>query len=181
MAMLPLWRRYTETALAYLPPEGDVLEVGPGPGVLLTSMARTHPLCVGVDLSRGMLRHARRRLQDHGLPAHVVQADAVALPIAAGVFDAVVMTFALSAIPDGHGALAEVARVLRPGGVVILVDACVPVRPNRPAIWLAGLWRRFGDHFRSEATLMCEAGLTVQASREFGAFHSIRVTVGKRP
>lgn len=180
LRLVPFWRGYTEAALPWLP-DGAVLEIGPGPGVLLATIAQTHPFAAGLDLSPGMLRKARERLQRLGLPVRLARGDAARLPFEAARFDAVVMTFAFSAIPDGDAAMHEIARVLRPGGVIALVDACDPGPQNRAAHWLAKTWTLFGDVMRDEAALMRAAGLTVIEQRQFGAFDSIRITVGRRP
>ena len=87
----------------------------------------------------------------------------------------------LSAIPDALAALSEFARVLRPGGVVALVDAGIPSNGNLPGRLLARAWELFGDYMRDEAALMAQAGLDVIDRREFGAFDSIRLVVGQRP
>jgi len=179
--VLPMWRRYTETVLPWLPEDGAILEIGPGPGVLLRQIAARHPFAVGFDLSPGMLRQAQQRLRRAGRPARLVRGDAHHLPFAAASFGGIALTFTFSAFPDGERAMREMARALRPGGVIALVDACEPADRNRVAMWLARQWERFGDFMRDEAALMRAAGLDVIERREFGAFHSIRLTVGRKP
>lgn len=95
--------------------EGDVervLDVGGGTG----RAAAVLDGAVVVDAARGMLRRARRR----GHPT--LQADAAALPVAHGSVDAVVVLDALHHFPEPEEALAETARVLRPGGVLVVRD-----------------------------------------------------------
>jgi len=178
--LLPVWRRYTEAVLPWLPPTGDVLEIGPGPGVLLEKLSGRHPLAVGFDLSPGMLREAQQRLRRAHRRTRLVRGDAVRLPFTSDSFDAVATTFALSAIPDGLGAVREMARVLRPAGVLALVDAGYPSDGNWAGSALARLWERSGDFMRDEATLMAQAGLDVILQREFGAFNGIRLVVGRK-
>ncbi len=180
LRVIPFWRTYTEAALPWLP-DGSILEIGPGPGVLLATIARTHPVTVGLDLSPGMLRKTRARLQRQALPVRLARGDIQRIPFAGASFDGVVMTFAFSAVPDGDAAMHEVGRVLRPGGVMVLVDACDPGPENRIAHWLAKAWEQFGDFMRDEAALMRAAGLDVVEQRQFGAFDSIRITVGRKP
>jgi len=178
--LLPVWRGYTESVLPWLPTQGRTLEIGPGPGVLLTKLARRSQLTVGLDLSVGMLGECKQRLSRAGLPILLVNARAGRLPLSSATFDGVVMTFAFSAFPDGAAVMAEIARVLRPGGVVALVDACLPADGNWAAVQLAHLWERFGDFIRDEAGLMRGAGLEIVERKEFGAFNSIRLTVGRK-
>lgn len=101
--------------------EGRVLEVAVGtgqnlgyypPGVELT----------GVDLSPGMLAEARARAAGLGLRAELAEGDAHDLAFGDGSFDTVVCTMALCEIPDQRRALAEMRRVLRPGGPLLLID-----------------------------------------------------------
>jgi ubiquinone/menaquinone biosynthesis C-methylase UbiE len=96
---------------------GDVLEVAVGTGLNLPLYPGDVTL-TGVDLSDGMLELARTR----GRTATLRQADAHDLPFGDSAFDTVVCTFGLCAIPDVDRAVAEMARVLRPGGRLILVD-----------------------------------------------------------
>ncbi len=178
--LFPMWRRYTEAAPPWLPPTGAVLEIGPGPGLLLQKLAGRHPLAVGLDLSPGMLRESKRRLRRAHRYTRLVQGNAIHLPFAPGSFDGIVTTFAFSAIPDGPAAMSEMARVLRPGGVLALVDAGYPSDGNRVGSALARLWELGGDFMRDEAGLMRQAGLDVIQRREFGAFDSIRLVVSRK-
>ncbi len=179
--LLPMWRRYTEEVLPWLPPTGDVLEVGPGPGVLLEKLAGRHPLAVGLDLSPGMLHQAQERLRRAHRYTRLVRADVTRLPLASRSFDGVTTTFALSAVPDGMAAVREMARVLRPGGVLALVDAGYPSDDNPIGTFLAKLWELGGDYMRDEAELIRQASLEVVVRREFGAFDGMRLVVGRKP
>lgn len=100
---------------------GNVLEVAIGTGLNLALYPADAAL-TGIDLSERMLDGARDRAGTLGLDVTLRQADAHALPFDHGVFDTVVCTFGLCAIPDIDRAVAEMRRVLRPGGGLILVD-----------------------------------------------------------
>jgi SAM-dependent methyltransferase len=91
----------------------DVLEVGCGTGLILERLARVARRAEGIDLSRGMLEKARAR----GL--HVHEASATALPYPDASFDVVASFKVLAHVPDITTALAEMARVCRPGGRVL--------------------------------------------------------------
>lgn len=179
--MLPMWQYYIRQALPWLPRTGIILEIGPGPGWLLAQLAEQYPMAVGLDLSPAMLEETKRRLRQTDPPVRLVRGNAVYLPFATGSFDGVVTTFTFSAIPDGLGAMREMARVLRPAGVLSLVDAGVPSDRNPIGVGLARTWELFGDFMRDEAALMREAGLEIVERREFGAFDSIRLVVGCKP
>jgi ubiquinone/menaquinone biosynthesis C-methylase UbiE len=178
--LLPMWRRYTEELLPWLPATGSVLEIGPGPGILLKKLAGRHPLAVGLDLSRGMLLEAKNNLREAHRYVRLAQGDAIELPFASNSFDSIATTFALSAIPDGLAAVREMKRVLRSGGVLALVDAGYPSDENPIGTALARLWELGGDFMRDEASLMQLAGLRVALRREFGAFDHIRLVVGRK-
>lgn len=99
---------------------GAVLEVAIGTGRNLPYYPQDRRL-TGIDLTPAMLTLARDRARDLGLAAALLVADAQALPFATASFDSVVCTLGLNAIPDDRAAVAEMYRVLRPGGRLVLV------------------------------------------------------------
>lgn len=100
---------------------GDVLEVAVGTGLNLHAYPPDVRL-TGIDLSEGMLALARARAGELGRDVELRHGDAHALPFTDAVFDTVVCTFGLCAIPDIDAALDEMTRVLRSDGKLILVD-----------------------------------------------------------
>jgi SAM-dependent methyltransferase len=122
------WARYVQASVAGtlaridLAGVRDALDVGCGTGALLERAARAHPGgYVGVDLSSDMLGAARRKL---GSRVGLVAGSAAALPFRSLAFDLVVSTSALHHWRDPDAALAEMRRVLRPGGRVAITDWC---------------------------------------------------------
>ncbi|WP_214370160.1 methyltransferase domain-containing protein [Pseudonocardia sp. H11422] len=118
-------QRERTLALLDLAPGERALDVGTGPGQLLAAMAaRVGPdgLARGVDPSPAMVAMARERCA--GLPATAVTEGGVSGPgsLPDGPFDAVVSTQVLEYVADIPAALAEIHRVLRPGGRVLLLD-----------------------------------------------------------
>jgi phosphatidylethanolamine/phosphatidyl-N-methylethanolamine N-methyltransferase len=102
---------------------GRILEVGVGTGISLPDYARTNRL-VGVDISLPMLRKAQERVHGEAL-AHVdglAVMDAARLALPDGTFDVVVAQYVITAVPQPEATLDEFARVLRPGGEIILVN-----------------------------------------------------------
>jgi ubiquinone/menaquinone biosynthesis C-methylase UbiE len=116
--------------------EGDVLEIAVGTGRNLPFYPAGARL-TGIELSQEMLAIARRRATRLGRQADLRQADAQALPFPDASFDTVVCTISLCNIPNDRQAVAEMKRVLRPGGRLLLLDH-VPstVRAWRGVQWL---------------------------------------------
>jgi phosphatidylethanolamine/phosphatidyl-N-methylethanolamine N-methyltransferase len=102
---------------------GRILEVGVGTGISLPDYARTNIL-VGVDISEPMLRKALRRVAEHRLQnveaLAVMDAEHLALPDQS--FDVVVAQYVITAVPNPEATLDEFARVLKPGGEIVLVN-----------------------------------------------------------
>jgi ubiquinone/menaquinone biosynthesis C-methylase UbiE len=96
-----------------------VLEIGTGTGFYSIEAARRvgrQGRLICLDLQADMLRHARARITAAGASACFVRADACALPVRAACIDHLLLITVLGEIPDRPRALAEVRRVLRPGG-----------------------------------------------------------------
>jgi ubiquinone/menaquinone biosynthesis C-methylase UbiE len=149
---------------------GDVLEVGVGTGLNLDSYPDDVSL-TGVDLSPGMLEHARRRAAASGRTVSLHVGDAQRLDFPDASFDTVVCTFALCAIPDERRAIAEMWRVLRPGGQLRLADHVVstsaPVRLLQRALEVVTI-RVGGEHFRRRPVVQVrELGFAVEQQERF--------------
>lgn len=98
-------------------PGKRILELGAGAAAASRWLRREGARPVAMDLSGGMLRHAREAADRSGVGVPLVQADAMALPFAADSFDIVCTAFgAIPFVADSGAAMREVARVLRPGG-----------------------------------------------------------------
>ncbi len=95
----------------------EVLEIATGPGLLAKRVAPAAKRMVATDYSDGMIREAMKGERPANLTFEV--ADATALPYAGASFDAVLIANALHVMPRPEKALAEIDRVLRPGGVLI--------------------------------------------------------------
>jgi demethylmenaquinone methyltransferase/2-methoxy-6-polyprenyl-1,4-benzoquinol methylase len=115
------WRTATVASLI-LPPGSRVLDLACGTGDLCRDTMSADMTAVGVDLSFGMLAHART-------DAPLAQADALALPFPARCFDGVVSGFALRNFVSLDPVLSELARLVRPGGRLALLDVSTPTNP----------------------------------------------------
>ncbi len=112
----------TEALLALVPPDWTVADLGCGTGALAADLAPRVRRVIAVDRSAAMLRAARRRLA--GLAnVEVHEARLEALPLPDRSCDAAVVSLVLAYLEDPLPALREAARVLRPGGRVVVVEA----------------------------------------------------------
>jgi demethylmenaquinone methyltransferase / 2-methoxy-6-polyprenyl-1,4-benzoquinol methylase len=148
----PLGRRFL---VSCLPHGGHVLDVATGTGLVAAQLRRRGFPVTGLDLSPEMLAVAHRRFGDE---VQLIQGSAEALPLASASVDHLTVTHVLRYVADPGATLAELARVVRPGGVVALLEFGVPQGPARP-LWdlyvrtvlpLAGRllrqgWREVGD------------------------------------
>jgi ubiquinone/menaquinone biosynthesis C-methylase UbiE len=114
---------------------GDVLEVAVGTGRNLPFYPATVRL-TGIELSPAMLAIARRRAQELGRQVDFREGDAQALDFPDASFDTVVCTLSLCSIPDADKAVAEMKRVLRPGGRLLLLDHV----PSTSRLWRTVQW-----------------------------------------
>jgi len=128
------WRRHAVRALQLLPGQ-RVLDVAAGTAVSTKALAATGAWAVAADFSVGMLAAART---GHALPR--VAGDALHLPFADAAFDAVTISFGLRNVEDPSAALTEFARVVRPGGQLLVCEFSRP-RPA-PIRWGYGWYLR---------------------------------------
>jgi demethylmenaquinone methyltransferase / 2-methoxy-6-polyprenyl-1,4-benzoquinol methylase len=149
----PRWRRFL---VSRLPADGGhVLDVATGTGLVAAELLRRGFAVTGVDQSAEMLARARERF---GTRVDLVETSAEALPFEDASFDHLTVTYLLRYVADPAATLAELARVVRPGGVMSSLEFGVPAGPARPAWELyvrAGLplagrvlrhgWREVGD------------------------------------
>jgi len=152
--------------------EGRVLEIGVGSGLNLPFYRPCTRSVVAVEPSPLLLRRAGHRAEAAAMPVELVEGSAEALPFADASVDTVVTTWTLCTIPDVAAALAEMKRVLRPGGALLFVEHGRAPEPN-VARWqdrLDPLWSRLagGCHLnRPIDRLLREAGFRVDRLRNF--------------
>jgi len=123
----PLFRGIAEDVARVVPPAARILEVGCGPGQLSIRLARSHGFAVtGLDLDPAMIEravaNARGSSGDDGPRPRFIVGDVAALPFADASFDVVISTFSMHHWADRTTGLSEIARVLRPGGRVLIWD-----------------------------------------------------------
>jgi demethylmenaquinone methyltransferase / 2-methoxy-6-polyprenyl-1,4-benzoquinol methylase len=131
-----LHHRWRERAvdLARVGAGSRALDVATGTGDLAIALARRGAEVVGSDFSEGMLERARRK----DASVRWEQANALALPYADDAFDAATVGFGARNFSDLRAGLAEMTRVVRPGGRVVVLEITTPTKP--PLSTFFSLW-----------------------------------------
>lgn len=160
------WKEWGRAALERLP-AGRILELGHGPGHLLSALVAQRTRAVGIDPSPQMNRLARRRMRGQGQHPRLVRARAQALPFAAATFDGVAATFPAEYAFDPATAT-EAARVLRPGGVLVIIPLAT-FQPGsftrRAAAWLFRVTGESADRTPAWTGPLVQAGFVLQIER----------------
>jgi demethylmenaquinone methyltransferase / 2-methoxy-6-polyprenyl-1,4-benzoquinol methylase len=139
----PRWRRFLVSRMD-VGPEDTVLDVATGTAAVAIDLARRSGCrVVGLDQSDEMLSEGRKRVDAAGLGERIelVQGEAERLPFEDASFDGLTFTYLLRYLNDPHATLAELARVVRPGGTIAMLEFGLPRGLARPA-W--ELWVRIG-------------------------------------
>jgi demethylmenaquinone methyltransferase/2-methoxy-6-polyprenyl-1,4-benzoquinol methylase len=200
------WRRLAIESLA-LAPGDTLLDVCTGTGdVLVAALSSPTPpgRVVGVDFAGAMLEVARAKLKrDVRAGAWLVRGDATRLPLPAGAVAAATVAFGIRNVADLGAALAEMARVLRPGGRLAILEFGLPTAPGlcAPYAWylrhvLPRVGRLISRHHSAYAYLNASveefpSGQTFVAALETAGFSQVRADrltlgivylyVGRRP
>lgn len=157
----PRWRRFLVSRMD-AGPEDTVLDVATGTAAVAMELARrTGCHVVGLDQSAEMLAEGRRRVAAAGLGDRIelVQGEAERLPFDDASFDGLTFTYLLRYVEDPEATLGELARVVRPGGTIAMLEFGLPRGLARPA-W--ELWVRLG--------LPAAGALISPGWREVGSF-----------
>jgi ubiquinone/menaquinone biosynthesis C-methylase UbiE len=165
-----------EAVLRLLPgPYVRMLDIGTGTGRLLEVLAPRIETGLGVDASRAMLALARTRLANAGLArCSVRQADMYRLPFADDTFDLVTLGMVLHHAEEPAAALAEAARVLRPGGTLLATELAAHGRAG-----LAHRWPGFDD--AALRSLLAGAGLLHGADETVPGALPVRILAASLP
>jgi phosphatidylethanolamine/phosphatidyl-N-methylethanolamine N-methyltransferase len=120
-----LVRRRIARAISHMDigPTDTVLDLGIGTGVSLNYYPPDRGKIVGIDLSNGMLREARKKIRERGQNNAVVfQADAMRLPFGDNTFDHVFISHVISVVSDPYCLVREAQRVAKPGTRIVIVN-----------------------------------------------------------
>ncbi|MBA4142517.1 MAG: class I SAM-dependent methyltransferase [Nitrosospira sp.] len=172
-------------SLGQLPQQGelDILISGIGTGLDLPHLPPEHRY-TGLDLTAAMLDRVKPRTGN--LSLNLVRGDSMSLPFADASFDHVVLHLILAIVPDARACLRETARVLRPGGSVLILDKFL--KPGETA-WFRRMLNLVSQHIVTRLDVVFEEVLA--AAPELGMardepvlaggwFRSIRLVKGDR-
>ncbi len=164
--------------------EGRILEVGVGTGKNMPHWPRAASI-TAIDISPRMLRRARRRAARLGLDAELLLMDAQALAFPDGAFDGAVTAFVFCSVPDPIRGLRELARVVRPGGTVILLEHMRAEHPwlGRVMDWLDPLIVRIIGAHISRRTLenVRSSGLVIEEITALAPMGMVRLIKARVP
>jgi ubiquinone/menaquinone biosynthesis C-methylase UbiE len=155
---------------------GHTLEIGAGTGLNLRHYPAEVSRLTLTEPSEAMARALRRRAARYGRPVRVHTVPAERLPVADGSVDTVVSTLVLCTVPDPGAALAEIARVLRPGGRLLF---CEHVLSESPLLagWqrrLARPWAAFALGCRCDRALLDDISAALRLDRiQHGAWRGM--------
>jgi demethylmenaquinone methyltransferase / 2-methoxy-6-polyprenyl-1,4-benzoquinol methylase len=124
----PRWRRFLVSRVP-VGPQHTVLDVATGTAAVAIELARrTGCRVVGLDQSREMLETGRQRVEEAGLGDRIelVEGSADRLPFDEGSFDALTFTYLLRYVDDPETTMRELARVVRPGGTIAMLEFGLP-------------------------------------------------------
>jgi len=134
----PRWRRFLVSRVNAIP-GAWVLDVGTGTGLVARELAAKNLRVVGLDQSPAMIRRGAVAVREAGLEERVrlVLGQGQALPFADETFDSVTFSYLLRYVDDPGATLAELARVVRPGGAMAALEFHEPRDPWLHVGWLA--------------------------------------------
>jgi ubiquinone/menaquinone biosynthesis C-methylase UbiE len=136
---LPEFKALALRIAAAVPPAGAVLEVAPGPGFLSIEMAKRGLHVRGVDISKTFVEIAQRNAAAEGVQAQFEVGNAAALPVGDASVDFVACRAAFKNFSEPVKALAEMRRVLCPGGTALLIDMRRDVKVEELKRYVDGL------------------------------------------
>ncbi len=124
------WRKKVVALVTDTHPD-SILDIATGTGDLILNMAESGASqLIGLDISEGMLSVGRKKIKASGLEDRIqmIQADSEAMPFEDNSFDAITVAFGVRNFETLEKGLAEIYRVLKPGGIFVILETSVPTK-----------------------------------------------------
>ena len=172
--VFPLWKKWLKSVLAYISGK-RILEVSFGPAWLMTQYPKDKEI-YGLDYNDRMVSRAKEKLGKKGIDAKIVKGNVEDIPYPDSFFDTVINTMAFSGYPDGEKAMKEMVRVLKPGGVLLLLDYDYPPKRNFAGVAFVKFIEACGDIMKDIGALIEEAGAAYER-KIIGGFGSIQLFI----
>jgi ubiquinone/menaquinone biosynthesis C-methylase UbiE len=174
MVLFPFWKKWIASVIPHI--QGPkVLEVSFGPGYLLKQYV-SHYDVWGIDYNQKMVEKTRIRLKGRVSAEKIIQGNVERLPYPDEFFDTIVNTMAFTAYPDGEKALHEMLRVLKAGGLLLLVDVDYPTDRNIFGYVLVKIGEYFGDIIKNIEQMLKQNGLNYMC-KNVGGFGSVKLYI----
>lgn len=181
MVAFPLWKKWLRSVSPYVQGK-KILEVSFGPGYLLGELPEDLEIH-GLDFNERMVNRARVKLAKTGKDVKLLQGNVDNMPYPDDSFDTIINTMAFSGYPDGKKALEEMLRVLKPDGILLILDYDYPSNRNLWGYLFVKLIEASGDIIRDIQSLADECGCSCIRMRigGCGSIHLFRIKKAQRP
>jgi ubiquinone/menaquinone biosynthesis C-methylase UbiE len=174
---LPFWKTWIKAVLPHI--EGErVLEASFGTGFLLMHYAGAYDT-YGIDFNARMVEIAEQNMTRKGIRATLREGNVENLPFPEDYFDTIVNTMAFTGYPNGRRAMSEFFRVLKTGGVLLIVDFEYPSNRNRFGYWLTKVMESAGDTIRDISKILQEFPFAF-TEVEIGGFGSVHLYIARK-
>lgn len=172
--IFPLWRKWLSEVLPYISGK-KILEVSFGTAWLMTQYPRNLEV-YGIDYNAKMVTRAKSKLNTLGIDSSIIKGNVENLPYSNAFFDTVINTMAFSGYPDGKKALKEMLRVLKPNGILLILDYDFPPNRNILGYALVKLIEASGDIIKDIGEIIEETDYSYKR-KIVGGFGSIHLFI----
>lgn len=178
MVFFPPWKKWLGSILPYIKGQ-RLLEVSFGPAYLLSVYDEQISLH-GLDYNETMVKCCIKKMKLLNRDASIIKGNVESMPYPDDYFDTVVNTMAFSGYPNGSKAMEEMLRVLKPDGVLLLLDYDYPINRNIAGYFLVRFIELCGDIIRDIGKIIDECAATYER-KTIAGFGSIQLFVIKKP